>query len=355
MKAPSHSEALQVLLYQLADEGRSEALTGPGFERVGEACSPFLVGDKSPSVYLELPLTGEPYLDITILYNEIAPGTRIDAVAAEGVGTILDWFSTVNAEEGNVSFGFELDTSRPELPRAAVHFQPRARLDLVEPFCEAAGEPERAKLYLDMAARMPEGWPLSFFGMFRGRPGSPLRVCGYLSEAEKRACADDAMHLAAAFDDIGFRAYDKPMLTAASELMATAPGGLDFQFDVYPDGHLGDVFAIDAQFEIEQPCAVRASFENGGAARLMGLFERWGTVDGRWRLTADAAFARSLLMERGDGSVGKFAFTLFPQWTKARWRAGVLQPAKLYFLANGGFLEDCKGFERKQLAAPTHR
>lgn len=355
MKALSHSETLQVLLFQLADEGRADALTGPGFERVGETCSPFLVGDKLPHVYLELPLAGEPFLDITMLYNKIAPGTRIDAVAAEGAGPILDWFSTVHAEDGNVSFGFELDTSKPELPRAAVHFQPRARLELVKPFCEAAGEPERAKLYLDLAARMPEGWPLSYFGMFRGRPDSPLRVCGYLSEAEKRACADDAMHLAAAFDEIGFSAYDDAMLAAASELMATAPGGLDFQFDVYPDGHLGDVFAIDAQFEIEQPSAVRASFENGGAASLMGLFERWGAVDGRWRLAADAAFARSLPVERGDGSVGRFAFTLFPQWTKARWRAGVLQPAKLYFLANGGFLEDDEGFDHSRPTAPTPR
>ena len=39
---------------------------------------------------------------------------------------------------------------------------------------------------VDKAARMPEGWSLAFVGVFRGRSGSPLRICGYMSDEEQQ-------------------------------------------------------------------------------------------------------------------------------------------------------------------------
>ena len=138
-----------------------------------------------------------------------------------------------------------------------VHFQPRADNGLVLRFCAAAGEPERADLYLNQAARMPDGWQLSYFGMFRGRPASPLRVCGYLDNAQKEACAADPARLARAFDAIGFEAYAGAMLAQVSALMAASPATTEFQFDVLPDGSLGDTFAFGVQFGAWQPEAVQ--------------------------------------------------------------------------------------------------
>lgn len=153
---------------------------------------------------------------------------------------------------------------------------------------------------------MPDGWPLSFFGLFRGRPDYPLRVCGYLDAGEKDACADDPQHLALAFDTVGFTAYDEAMLAEASALLAAAPGSADFQFDVYPDGHLGEAFAIDMQFEIEQPECVQEGFSSGGAGRLMRMLEGKGVTDGRRRLVPGAAFARGIPAQRDDGSFGRY-------------------------------------------------
>ena len=129
------------------------------------------------------------------------------------------------------------------------------------------------------------------------------------------------------------------MLEQVSKLMGLAPGSVDFQFDVYPDGSLGDVFAIDVQFDIEQPEEVAASFESGPAAQIFEQLEAWGVADSRWKLAADAAFARSLPIELDDGKKGRYVFFLMPQWAKARWSAGVLQPAKLYHYATGKTLE----------------
>ena len=338
MKVPSYPDSFEVLCLQAADDGRGDVLFGESLARARKVARPFMIGEEFPSVYLEFPLIGKPFLDVTLLYGKLKPGMRVESEAAEGTGEMIDWFAGACSDIGGICCGFELDVKDPALPRAAVHFQPRGRLELVEPFCAAIGEPERAKLYLDMAARMPDEWQLSFFGLFRGRPGSPLRVCGYLGEV-KQACVEDPAYLAGVFDQVGFKAYNDVMLAQVREIMATASGAIDFQFDVYDDGHLGDTFALDIQFGIEQPAAVFASFTDGPAARAMGKLEELGAADGRWKLGGDAAFARSMNVELEDGSTGRYAFTLMPQWVKARWTAGALQPSKLYHFANACLLE----------------
>lgn len=339
MKIPSHAYAYQVLWLQLVADGRQEALFGSNAIHAREALAPFMLGEKFPGVYLEFPLIGEPFLDVTVLYSKLARGTRIESDAAADTGSIIDWFAESCSEMEHVCFGFELDAHKEVLPRAAVHFQPRGHTELVEPFFAAAGEPEKARLYLDLAKRMPAGWSLSFFGMFRGREGSPLRVCGYFDQHEIESCAADSAYIASFFDEIGFSAYNPTMLEQISSLLSVAPGSCDFQFDVFPDGSLGDIFAIDVQFHIERPERVVESFAHGPIADVFGLFEKWGTADERWKLAADAALARALPMEKENGDSCRYSFTLLPQWAKARWRNGELQPSKLYYLASAGLLD----------------
>ena len=341
MKQPTNYDAFQVLLLQLQDEGRGEMLLGESAHRARHVAEPFLIGEKLPGIYLELPLIGDPFLDMTILYgDEATPNSHVESAATGDTKALFDWFVKTRHDFEDVSFGFELDTKEPELPKAAIHFQPRKHIELVEPFCKLIGEPDRAKTYLDMVKRMPEEWQLSFFGMFRGRPDSPLRVCGYLTSDERVKCAEDPAHLAEVFSEVGFTAYDDALLNETCELMAIAHKGLDFQFDVYPDGHLSDTFAFDVQFGIDQPESVRNCFQSGTASDVVELLERWGIADKRWKSAVDATFARALPVELDDGTAGRYAFTLMPQWLKVRWRAGTLQPAKLYFLANAGLTED---------------
>ena len=336
----SHADAFEVLCLQAADNGRGDILFGESLPRARSAVRPFMLGEKFPSVYFEFPLIGAPFLDVTVLYSKLAPGQRVDSEAAAGTDAMLAWFADACQPYDEVCCGFELDTKHAELPQAAVHFQPRTHVELVEPFCAAVGESDRAALYLDLAARMPEGWPLSFFGMFRGRPDAPLRVCGYHGERQKAAYRDSRAYIAGAFDRIGFGAYNDDMLAQISNLMAVAPGGTDFQFDVYADGSLSSTFSIDVQFAIEQPGAVMASFEDGPAAQVMEYLQRLGAADDRWKLGAQTAFARSIPMENDDGTTGGYAFTIMPQWVKVRWTDGQIQPSKLYLLGGAGFLED---------------
>jgi hypothetical protein len=339
MIAPSHADAFEALCLQAADDGRGSALFGDCIERVRTTTRPFFISEKCPDAYLEFPLIGSPFLDVTLLYSNLKPGSRVNSTIAAGTEPMLDWFSEMCGQFDDISCGYELDTSKMEVPPAAVHFQPRKHSELVEPFCKVIGEAERAKLYLDCDARLPQGWKLSFFGIFRGRPGSALRVCGYLGAEERNRCAHDPRRFAELFNSVGFTAYNNEMLDAASTLLATSMRGIDFQFDVYPDGTLGDTFALDAQFELTRAQEARKSFSSGTGAHVMQLLESWGIVDRRWEATPDMAFTRSIPIELEDGSLGKFGFTLLPQWVKVRWRDGVLQPSKLYYLAASGVLD----------------
>ena len=337
MNVPSFADSFEVLCLIAADDGRKDVLFGDSFDRVLAELPPFLVGKEFPDTYFEFPLIGDPFLDVTMLYGELDPHTRIESAATADTGAMFDWYAEARKKYDSISCGFEFDTKNPELPAAAIHFQPRDHTELVKPFCDTIGEPDRAELYLSQAARMPEEWPLSFFGMFRGRPGSPLRICGYLGNSETTECIQDPQHLTHIFDETGFSAYNDAMLSQIRQLMQTASESLDFQFDVYPDGGIGDTFAIDLQFKIQQPAAVRSAFSEGIAARCMQLLQNWGAADDRWKLGAETAFARAIPVSV-DGKPRKFGFTLMPQWVKARWRNGVLQPSKLYLLGNAGLI-----------------
>ena len=339
MNVPSNSLACRTLFLQAAENGRGPLLFGDSLERACRAVLPFLEGVQFPEIYLEFPLAGEPYLDVTMLYGKIRPGTRFDSPAAAGTEAVLDWYAGVRADCKDLSFGYELDTGKASPGPAAVHFQPRWHTELVMPFCRALGREDAGRLYMETADRMPEGWPLAFFGLFRGRADAPLRVCGYLDPKEQQRCAEDPSRLKTVFDEIGFRAYDGPMLRQIAEVFAAAPGTVDFQFDILPDGTAGSMFALDVGFCKEQAEQIRSSFLDGPFSKVIGLFESWGAADSRWKQVSGIAFTRSVPVVDEDGRLQPFALLIQPHWIKIRWKGGVIQPSKVYCLAYAGFVD----------------
>ena len=346
MKAPSNELACQALFLHAADEGRGAALFGEKWKKTCERVLPFVEGVSFPSLYLEFPLAGDPFLDVTALYGEAAPGTRFRTEAAAGTERMIDWYAQVSAQTNDLCFGFELDAESDASAPAAVHFQHRSHIRLAQEFCDALGEPAAGQLYMKQAACMPEGWGLAFFGMFRGRPGSPLRICGYLDLNEQRRCAENPSRLEEVFRQMDFRAYDDRMLRQIRTLLAITPEGADFQFDIYPDGKAGDTFAIDVCLGLKQSRIQKTSFVNGTCAEVMKQLEAWNAADDRWHLAAGTCLSRALPVTDKDGREKAYALTFCPKWVKARWRGGDLQKAKLYCEAKAGMIHD--GEEEKQ-------
>jgi hypothetical protein len=339
MLIPSNELACRTLFYHAASDGRAQALFGPYWEKTCDAVLPYTQGVAFPNLYLEFPLKGDPFLDVTALIHTVEPGGPSCPEAVAGFAPVYNWVTKLHEADRRICFGFELDAATAASGPAAVHFQHYEKLHLAEEFCKRMGDPDTGKLYLDLAERMPAEWRPSFFGMFRGRAGSSLRVCGYLSRKEIARCAENPAYLETVFSRIGFTAYDEEMLRAVSAWFSTVRAA-DYQIDVRPDGTLGEVFAVDGSTGVLREQEIKASFDSGSFARMMTLLESWGSADSRWRLAAGMTLTRGFPAEDENGNSCLFAMLVRPDWVKARWRAAVLQNAKCYCRAWAGVQQE---------------
>lgn len=337
MEKPSQMVAFDALYHLTAAEGRGEALFGTSYELARGVYQRTLIGDGYPAAYLEFPLMGTPCFDILSVHGSVEPESRFAPGAGFGYQAMFDWFSST-CTSGDVSCGIELDTSTGETERAGVYLQYRTQSELVVPFLESVGEGNRAASYLTVLNRMPDGWPPAYVGLFPGRQGTPLRIGGYLGKEAQRAYAADTRLLKTQFDRIGFTAYDDDMLARRAEFMALAPS-IDFQFDIMPDGSLGDVFGLSLSFNETKPRQARACMESGYGATICRCFQDWGLADERWKLIAGTAFARHVPFTREDGTEGRFALCCLFNYAKVKFKAGMAQPAKFYLRLTAGEID----------------
>lgn len=332
MQKPDQLTVFHALYSIAAKDGREEALFGNSINLAGPIYEKSLIGSDYPSAYLEFPLLGEPRFDLLTVHSHVDPGSTFAPGAGFGYQAMYDWFSTIGLE--NVSVGIELDCGSGETERAGVYLQQRTHAELVAPFLESVGEGARAASYEAACARMPKGWPPSYIGLFPGRAGSPMRIGGYMSARTRRACANDPSELARAFDKIGFSVYDEPMLTRCAEFISKAPS-VDFQFDIMEDGSLGSTFGLSLSFNETKPREAHACMESGYGASIMRTLQGWGLADERWKLIADAAFARHVSFEREDGTEGRLALCVLFNYAKVKFTNAKPQPAKFYLILRG--------------------
>lgn len=312
-----------------AGNGRGEALFGNSYELARPAYERTLIGDEYPRAYLEFPLLGEPCFDLLSLHARVGQGDRFAPGAGFGLQPMFDWFAGACGDGGLPSVGIELDTSVGETERAGVYLQQRPRHELVEPFLASVGEARRACDYLEVLGRMPEGWPPAYVGLFPGRSGTPMRIGGYMDQAELVRCANDPSHLGECFRRIGFTAFDDQMLGRCAEFMRLSPS-VDFQFDIMPNGSLGSTFGLSLSFNDTMPREARECMESGYGERVMRVLQDWKLADERWRLIAGAAFARHVGYERDDGKAGRFALCIRFNYAKVKFVNCEPQPAKFY-------------------------
>ena len=337
MRKPTQMETFDTLYALAAQNGREEALFGTSIELARPVYEKSLIGDSYPIAYLEFPLLGEPCFDLLTVHANIPEGARFAEGAGFGYQPMYDWFSSLS-ETDSVSCGIELDTGSGETERAGAYMQYRKHDELIAPFLESIGESSRLDSYLAVKKRLPEGWDPAYVGLFPGRPGTPMRIGGYLSGKEVKACAQDCACLRDRLDRAGYSAYTPEMLERCRTFMELAPS-IDYQFDIMADGSLGPTFGLSLSFNETKPRDARECMENGYGARIMEQLETWGLADDRWKLIADAAFARHIPVENEDGSEERFALCVLFNYAKVKFTDGVASPAKFYFVLKSGVVE----------------
>ena len=339
MKKPTQIAAFCALYSIAAADGRGEALFGDSFDQATDFYRRTLIGDGYPIAHLEFPLLGEPCLDLLSVHASVAPEAKFAPGAGYGHQAMFDWFAEASSGElaDDVSVGLELDLSAGQTQTVGVYLQQRQHTQLVAPFLNSIGEAARAQSYLDVLGLMPEGWPPSYVGLFPGREGTPLRIGGYMGRAEHAHCATDPAYLGEQFRQIGFTAFDDDMLDRCAEFMRLAPS-IDFQFDIMPDGSLGDTFGLSLSFNETMPREARECMSSGYGAQLMHVLQGWGLADDRWKAIAGAAFARHVGVEGEDGNEERFALCVRFNYAKVKFSSCEPRPAKFYLTCAAGEL-----------------
>ena len=308
----------------------SRALFGDCFSRMRTSVPPFLIGDEFPELYIEFPLKGDPFVDVSVLYGDLDKDSSIESVYAGNCADMLNTYSKMRKENPDVCCGFELDTSASAPYPAAVHFEPYSHTDLVIPFCDSIGARSYGQLYLKAFRRLGPDLAPSFFGVFRGRSDAPLRICGYIEKTIQKLICEDPGNVKKLFDKSGFTSYNDDMLVQISEAMNTAPIGIDYQMDIFPDESIGDVFSLDIALAENASDAVRRSLSDGASSRVIAMLHKYGIADERIHALSDIAASFAVPDQKKDGSSAVRTIIIKPAWIKIRWKAGKLQNAKCY-------------------------
>jgi hypothetical protein len=338
MRAPAMTEAFDLLYMMAATGGRDIELFGSSGQLLHNAAEKAMTGKNTPGYYLEFPLGGKPYADLLVLYRRISSDLQLDPGCGFGYRKMLEWYSTLPSVSG-FFIGFEMDTGSGPADKAGIYFQPRTSPELVKPFLESVGEEKRASYYFAISDRLPSHMPSAYIGLFPGRPDSPMRIGGYMNAETSKNMAENPAFLRKTFEAVGFRAWDEEMLSICRNLYSVA-GRTDFQFDILPDGSLGDTFGLSISANHIRPAETTQWLEVGDGSRIMAKLKAYGLIDDRYKKLAGASFAKGIPVEQGDGRVRLLTLSSRFNYVKVKFKAGKPITAKFYLRLKADFPEN---------------
>ena len=312
---------------------------GPGGSLFGSRCGPAsdafrksLFGAGQPGFWLEAPLNGEPFLDLHVAYGREQLRTGDQFADGDGFGRqeLFDWYIREKPGGNGLALDHDLGSGCTGLPGVAVNVN---GAPLTDPgaFFEAAGEPQLAEPVRRLLGGLPDGWMPWYFGQMPNRPGNPGRVDCFLADRWREQCAEDPCAFSEAMERIGAAAPDAGMRACLQEL-ARIPLGWEIQTDVLEDGRIVPSLTLSLMLPVRGRTSARKLFsEDGPAAEAMGMLERLGAADGRWRLIPEAVLARLAPVPVPGGDPAAVLMAALPRFVKIRWDHGALRTAKVYF------------------------
>lgn len=321
-------ELYDALYLLAAGDGREEALFGSCQPLAREAFCRSLIGGGFPTVWFEVPLTGEPRFDLHVAISRaaLAPGAGFAEGAGNGYDRLFRWFA--DEEPGGAGIAFAYDVSEGSIGAPAVHVNVNnAPLSDMGRFFELVAGDGAAGRYRAFEARLPRGWRVWYAGFHPGRPNSPVRVDCFVDDRLKAAYAAVPSLFEAHLRDCGFTAASAALRDLAS-LVTRSPFALELQFDVLEDGTVGPTIGLSAGFPMGPASRMRPLFEEGAAAELLEQAEVRGLADGRWRLVPGTLYTG--FVDTGGGTLALYDV---PTFVKLRVRGGEPLDAKAYLQA----------------------
>ena len=179
-----------------------------------------------------------------------------------------------------------------------------------------------------------------YLGQMPNRPGNPGRVDCFLADRWREQCTEDPHVFSEALEGFGAAAPDAGMLACLQEL-ARIPLGWEIQTDVLEEGRIVPSLTLSLVLPVRGRTSARELFSEGGpAAEAMGILERIGAADGRWRLIPETALARLAPVPVPDGDPVPVLMAALPRFIKIKWECGALRAAKVYYACRADLPEN---------------
>ena len=319
------------LIYALAArDGREAALFGTCAAAAREAFARSLTGAAFPELWFEVPLSGDPWLDLHALvsHGDVAGEVATFAGHAGAYDAALAWFA--HQQTGAVrQLALSYDTSAGDVEHPAVQLLVNGR-DVSIPlgFLEAAGRADARDSYRSFVGSMPAPWYACYVGAFPGRqaPGTPswVRVECIVGDEAQRLYAADASSLQAHLAQVGLEDLCGDTVDGM-QLLARSPFPLELQFNIGPDGRALPTVSASVRF---QPSHWMGEEGRTAIAELARRLQDRGLADSRVEQLAQTLFAKRVT--HGDESA---VVSCFPAFVKLRWREGGPCDAKAYLMA----------------------
>ena len=318
------------IIYALtAKDGRESVLFGDCSPYAREAFARSLAGRGFPELWFEIPLAGDPWFDLHALTSceDVDSGMAFSDEVCGGLPEAFAWFAAQGDDVRQLALSW--DTGSGDCSSPAVQLLvPGSDTRVTCGFLEAAGRSDAMSAYCAFRERLPEGWFACYAGVFPARPGHNLRVECIPDRDLQQAYADDGDLLAADFRRVGLQDLGDTLVSRCRELART-PFQLEFQFDVDKQGCAGATVGASLRFASPPGDDSWHAFDpEGEAGTLMRRVEEWGLADDRWRLLADATFAKRV----ARGGQSKLLYC-YPAFVKLRWRNARPLDAKAYLIA----------------------
>ena len=339
MKTPTRPELFDTLYDMAAAGGREAALFGDSIRLIRPAFEKMLIGSEFPTVFLEFPLSGKPYLDFTIAYSRVEPGSRFEEGAGYGYQPMFDWYAAAPRTPGRL-LGMTMDTGSGDPTHAGAYFHEYKGSALQEAFLASLAEDRRIESLRELRLRMPEGLSVDYLGLFPARPGSFLRIGGYISKALQSAAAQDPAILGNCLSRIGFRDAGKAMLEHCAQFLSLTPDA-DYQLDLYPDGTLGNTFSLFADFHTVRFRQMEECMNSGFGHEILLRLQKDGAADDRFRQIAGGGFNKIFPFFDEEDKISFVHFANFLLNIKLKFKAGILQPAKCYYAFRAVYDSPC--------------
>lgn len=328
------------IIYGLAaSDGRDAVLFGRGADQMRTAFARSQAGACFPRLWIELPLMGEPWCDVTVDFaQDDLAGAQEGFAGHDGVyADTLSWYAQTKPGSAD-RFALAYDTSRGDIDRPALQLITHKNrtddalgfgMDVIQGFFDACGRPSDAETYRAFSEVLPADWEAFYMGVFPSREmaGSQrwVRVGAVVSRDAQRAYAEDAGLAREHMAGIGLGQGWDELAELLSEL-ARWPYQLELQFNVEPGGRVQPIVSISQRMMPIRHWADPALRKE--ALRLFAWAENRGWIDGRWRELEGTAFRRRVR------AVGEEAvLSCYPAYLKLRWCADEPLQAKTYLLA----------------------